>query len=192
MESQQPQLKMIWSEALLTAPPEPKLQPGYVLRIFDPAQDMEGYLSLMHEAGFTEFTPQKVEACLSRVLPNGFFVIVHEPSGEIVATAMASHNPTPYHPYGGELGWVAGRTAHAGKGLGTAVCAAVVKRFLSAGYERIHLLTDDWRLPALKVYLKLGFVPFLFEPGLDARWEAICEKLGWPFTPDAWPSITSG
>jgi len=187
MESKQPQLKMIWSEALLTSPPEPKLPPDYALRIFDPAQDLADYLSLVHEAGFTDFTPQKVQGCLRRVLPNGFFVVVHKPTRELVATAMASHNPTPYHPYGGELGWVAGRRAHAGKGLGTAVCAAVVRRFLSAGYERIHLLTDDWRLPALKIYLKLGFVPFLFEPGLEARWEVICEKLAWPFTPAEWP-----
>ncbi len=188
MENKQPQLKMIWSEALLTSPPEPKLQAGYTLRIFDPAEDLADYLSLVHEAGFTDFGPPRVERCLNRVLPNGFFVVAYEPTGELVATAMATHNPTTFHPYGGELGWVAGRPAHAGKGLGTAVCAAVVKRLLSAGYERIHLLTDDWRLPALKIYLKLGFVPFLFEQGIAERWEAVCEKLAWPFTPAVWPS----
>lgn len=190
MGNQQPQLKMVWSEAALATPPEPKLQADYALRIFDPAQDLADYLSLVHEAGFTDFSEQRVERCLSRVLPNGFFVVVHQPSGELVATAMATHNPTPFHPYGGELGWVAGHPAHAGKGLGMAVCTAVVKRLLSAGYERIHLLTDDWRLPALKIYLKLGFVPFLFEQGIAERWEPICEKLAWPFTPAAWPSAT--
>ena len=100
---------------------------------------------------------------------------------------MATHNPTPLHPYGGELGWVAGSPAHAGRGLGTAVCAAVVRRFLTAGYRRVYLLTDDWRLPALKVYLKLGFVPYLFEAGMAARWQGICNALHWPYTPESWP-----
>jgi mycothiol synthase len=182
-----PQLQMLWSEALLTTPPEPHLMPDYDLRIFDPAADTDAYLSLVREAGFADFTVERIEGCLMRVLPDGFFVVEHHPTGELVATAMAGHGPTPLHPYGGELGWVAGRTDHAGKGLGTAVCAAVVRRFISAGYKRIYLLTDDFRLPALKVYLKLGFVPFLFTEGTETRWKAICDQLGWPFTPAAWP-----
>ena len=184
-----PQLQMLWPEALLGAVPEPSLAPEYVLRIFDPDQDLADYLSLVHEAGFTDFDEQRVANCLERVLPDGFFVAVDMPTGQLVATAMATHNPKPLHPYGGELGWVAGRSAHAGKGLGTAVCAAVVRRFLSAGYRRIYLLTDDWRLPALKVYLKLGFVPYLFEAEMTARWQAIYESLRLPFTSESWPGV---
>ena len=60
-----------------------------------------------------------------------------------------------------------------------AVCAAVVARFLQAGYERIYLKTDDWRLPAIKVYLQLGFVPFLFTMGMEERWKTVCAKLKW-------------
>ncbi len=189
MENPKPQLQMLWPETLLDAPPEPRLQSGYALRIYDPTRDLEDYLSLVHEAGFTDFDSQRVDGCLNRVLPDGFFLAIHRPTNEVVATAMATHNPTPLHPYGGELGWVAGRPAHAGNGLGMAVCAAVVKRFLSAGYRRIYLLTDDFRLPALKVYLKLGFVPYLFEETMAARWHAICDQLAWPFTPDAWPYV---
>jgi mycothiol synthase len=187
MTEHKPQLQMLWPEALLTTPPEPHLSPGYELRIFDPLTDLEAYLSLMHEAGFAEFTTERVEGCLNRVLPDGFYVVDHTPTQELVATAMAGHGPGPLHPYGGELGWVAARTGHAGKGLGAAVCAAVVRRFISAGYKRIYLLTDDFRLPALKVYLKLGFVPFLFAEGLEARWQVICDRLGWAFTSEAWP-----
>lgn len=194
MNANQPQLQMVWPEALLDGAPEPVLPADYHLRIFDPASDTERYLALVHKAGFTDFTADRVAGCLNRVLPDGFFVVDHMPAdapartGEIVATAMASHAPTPLHRYGGELGWVAGSPAHAGKGLGMAVCAAVVRRFLSAGYRRIYLLTDDWRLPALKIYLKLGFVPFLFTTGMAARWQAVCDKLSWPFTPETWPS----
>lgn len=185
MVNNQPQLQMVWPESALDQAPEPCLVQGYALRIYDPDRDLESYLSLVREAGFTDFDEQRVSHCLDRVLPDGFFVAVYTPTDHLVATAMATHNPTPLHPYGGELGWVAGRSAHAGRGLGTAVCAAVVRRFLSAGYRRIYLNTDDWRLPALKIYLKLGFVPFLFNAGMAARWQAICESLNWPYTPES-------
>jgi len=188
MGNPRPQLQMLWPEDRLDEPPELVLQPGYSLRCFDPVRDLKDYLSLVHEAGFTDFDEQRVQDCIQRMLPNGFFVAVHEPDGELVATAMTTHNPTPLHPYAGELSWVAGRPAHAGHGLGMTVCAAVVRRYLSAGYERIYLLTDDARLPALKTYLKLRFVPFLCDEGLPERWKAIYEKLAWPYTPDAWPS----
>jgi mycothiol synthase len=110
---------------------------------------------------------------LERVLPRGFFLAVHQETGVLAASAMATHCPMPMHPFGGELGWVAGHPGHAGKGLGLVVCAAALRRFLDAGYERIYLKTDDWRLPALKTYLKLGFEPFLFQAGMAERWKKI-------------------
>ena len=113
-------------------------------------------------------------------------MVVHEESGEIVATAMGLHDHSADHPFGGELGWVAADPAHAGHGLGLAVCAAVTVRLIQAGYRAIHLYTEPWRLSALKTYLKLGYMPFLYQPGMAARWQTICEQLGWPFTPEAW------
>ena len=71
--------------------------------------------------------------------------------------------------------------------MGLATCAAVTARFLSAGYRNIYLKTDDFRLPAIKIYLKLGYAPFLFTPEMKARWEAVCRKLDWPFTPQEKP-----
>lgn len=72
---------------------------------------------------------------------------------------MARHWPEELHPQGGVLGWVAGDPALKGKGLGLAVCAAVVARLIGGGYRRIYLSTDDFPLPAVKTCLKLGFPP---------------------------------
>ena len=44
----------------------------------------------------------------------------------------------------------------------------------------IYLSTDDWRLPAIKVYLKLGYEPLLYADDMKGRWKAVCGKLGWP------------
>ena len=180
------QLQMIMSDVEVSVPPPPD---GYVLRTFR-STDAAKYLDLMHAAGFTSWGPETLAGTLNHVLPDGLFVIEHE-SGELVATAMATHSPAPLHPFGGELGWVAGHPEHRGKGLGAIVCAAVVDRFRRAGYRRIYLRTDDHRLPAIKVYLKLGFVPFLFAPDMQERWQAVCAKLNWPFTPEKWPSVES-
>jgi mycothiol synthase len=184
--SQQPQLMMLFAESLLTNPPAVVLPEEYLLRTYRP-EDEAGYIALMHGAGFTHFTPEYVQKTLRAILPDGLFVIEHISSGQLVATAMATHNPCPQHPYGGELGWVAGSAEHKGHGLGRAVCAAVLRRYIQAGYRRIYLSTDDWRLPAIKVYLTLGLQPFLYHDGMTERWQAVCAQLNWPFTPDAWP-----
>ena len=42
------------------------------------------------------------------------------------------------------------------------MCAAVTRSLVQRGYSRIFLTTDDWRLPAIAIYLKLGYVPDLY------------------------------
>ena len=181
-----PQLHMLWPSWQCAVPPEVELQPDYRLRIFS-LDDTDAYLALMHRAGFTSFDSVRVTTCLQQVLPDGFFVVEHRHSTVVVATAMANHAPKALHPFGGEVGWVAGDPDHSGRGLGRVVCSAATRRLLAAGYRRVYLSTDDWRLPAIKVYLSLGFEPLLFDPGMPDRWQAVCQKLNWPFTPDAWP-----
>jgi mycothiol synthase len=38
------------------------------------------------------------------------------------------------------------------------------------GYRHIHLDTEDWRLPALKIYLRLGYKPLLYAPDMATCW----------------------
>lgn len=171
-----PQLQMLWPESRIKFPPEISIPANYALRTYQ-VQDKEAYLRLMQEAGFTTFSEKDLSEWLKRVLPNGLFLITHPPTGQLAATAMASHNPDDLHPLGGELGWVAGNPVHAGKGLGKAVCAAAVNRFISAGYTHIYLKTDDWRLPAIKIYLQLGFVPLYYTGNMEERWQTIHKKL---------------
>ena len=95
-------------------------------------------------------------------------------------------NPEDWHPFGSELGWVACDPAHTGQGLGMTVVGAVTARLLGAGYRNIHLYTEDFRLPALKTYLKTGYIPMLYDADMPERWRAVCEQLRWPFTPEQW------
>ena len=184
-EETKPQLQMLWPKNRLDDPPAINVPDGYTLRTYIPG-DAKAYLDLMLKAGFDFWNEEKTETTLLTILPGGFFLIVHDESDSLVATTLATHRSLPLHPYGGELGWVAGDPDHKGKGLGLATCSAVVKRYLDAGYKRIYLQTDDWRLPAIKTYLKLGFLPFLFDDTMQERWKAVCKNLSWPEDSEQW------
>jgi mycothiol synthase len=125
-----------------------------------------------------------------RALPNGLFILWHAASGIPVGTAGAIHNPRGpryFFPFGGALADLIVHPEHRGRGLGRALTALVVNRLLDAGYEHLWLGVQGFRLPAIKTYLKTGFVPFLHQTGLAERWERICAQIGWPYTPDLWP-----
>ena len=173
-----PQLQMIWPKDRLDRPPAEPAPDGYELRTYRES-DEAAHAALMRAAGFTTWTDEKTRQSLPSCVPGGFFVILHAPTRALVATAMARHNPTEHHPAGGELGWVAGDPRHSGKRLGRAVCAAATRRFLEAGYSDIYLLTDDFRLAAIKIYLRLGFEPMQHCEGMTERWDKVLEELGW-------------
>ena len=184
-DASKPQLQMVWPQSRLDSPPEVPLAAGYELRTFRPG-DEEAYIRLMERAGFDGWTVERLAASMRPVLPGGFIVIVHTATGALVVTARSEHKPRDDYPFGGAIGWVAADPDHRGKGLGAAATAAATARLIQASYRNIYLLTDDWRLPAIKTYLRLGYVPRLFQPDILGRWREVCEKLNWPITPDDW------
>jgi mycothiol synthase len=179
------QLQMVWPYRLLSAPPAVLLPEGYTMRMYRPG-DEPRFFEVMDLAGWPGWDVEKLAPWKARILPDGWFMAVHEASGEIVASAMCLHSHEDEHPFGGELGWVCADPAHWGKGLGAAVTSAVTSRFIGAGYRNIHLYTEDYRPAALKTYLRLGYSPFLYLPEMADRWRAVCDQVGWPFTPETW------
>lgn len=177
-----PQLQMAWPKHLLHKPPIVKLPTGYSLRTYRPGDESRFY-EIMKLAGWADWSDEKLAPWLSRILPEGWFMIIHNLSGKIVTTAMCTHNYKEKNPFQGELGWLACDPEHIGFGLGLAVSAAVTTRFIEAGYANIRLYSEDFRLPALKIYLRLGYEPILTEPGMSKRWKNIFEQLGWGIVP---------
>ncbi len=172
------QLEMRYAEKRLATPPVPKVPEGYRLRCYRPS-DEPGLEKLMHQAGFEGWAARQLRRCLAKVLPDGYFLIEQIATGRIVAAALAEHSPSEAEPGRGELGWVAGHAEHRGKGLGLTVCAAATARLINAGYRNIVLLTDDWRLPAIKIYLQLGYEPVYYKEDMPGRWRAVLAELGW-------------
>jgi len=103
-------------------------------------------------------------------LAGSFFLTQH---GEPVATAQLHLNPDgPYTPVP-ELGWVAVSLAHRGHRLGSVVSLAVLHYAASTGHREVFLQTDDHRVAAIKMYLRLGFEPWMHDPTAPERWRAV-------------------
>jgi mycothiol synthase len=170
------QLQMIWPETRMAPGPEWQAPAGYLLRGFR-VGDEEAYLDLMHSAGFDTWNRDNLNAVLANAVPHGVVFVEHVASSKIVATAMGWRRPSSLFPDAYEMGWVAADPAHTGMGLGQVVIAAATRALLEHGAGRIYLLTDDWRLPAIKSYLKVGYVPLYHQPGMKDRWQELFLKL---------------
>jgi len=153
-------------------PPVPE---GYVLRQFR-AEDKAKYEDLFHLAFADE---GRFSEILERVLKRGFFVIEHVASDELVSSCQAWRGSSmSRHPDAGQMGWLVTDPSHARKGLGTMVAACATNRLVEEDYRRPCLGTEDFRLAAISIYLKLGWVPYIYREDLVPRWETIFGRLG--------------
>jgi mycothiol synthase len=178
---------MVWPEPRLKSSINPNIPNGYFIRTYQ-TRDEGSFMALMALMDFDPWTQEKLDYNMSRILPEGWFFGVDAKTGGVVATAMCLHNYYGHPPFTGDLGWLACHPDHQGKGLGYSLAASVTNRFRDAGYSRIQLHTEYYRLPAIKTYLKLGYVPVMYCPEVYESWEEACQKLHWPYTPQEWPT----
>jgi mycothiol synthase len=183
--NESPQLRMVWSNNDLAHSFDHPVPDGYSLRTYCPGIE-DQFFKLMTVAGWNGWNKEVLQPWLAKILPDGWFMIADEDSNEILYSAMSLHNYKGTYPFWGELGWLAGHPNHSGKGLGLVVSAAATDRLIKAGYKNIQLFTEEYRLPAIKTYLKLGYIPSFYIDGMAGRWENICNELSWPFTPNLW------
>ena len=110
-------------------------------------------------------------------VPDGLYFATH--CGMPVGTACAWRQSIDETDVGyvHMVGVVAEHTGHK---LGKWVSLAVLSYFRDNGFISAMLDTDDFRMPAIKTYLNLGFVPVYVEEGQPERWSDIFEKLGLP------------
>lgn len=60
-----------------------------------------------------------------------------------------------------------------GKGYGGLLNQIALWVFTKEGMETAHLTTDDWRIPAIKSYLRAGFYPDRSTEDFQRRWDDI-------------------
>ncbi|MFQ6097504.1 MAG: GNAT family N-acetyltransferase [Armatimonadota bacterium] len=140
--------------------PQIVLPDGYELRTAWPG--FEAAWAMVMNAAFDDakFTAQKCRQTYSSKPDqfdfDGAFFVMH--GDEPVSSAFAWLDE-PGQTEIGRVHWVGTVPAHAGKGLGRAVTLAVLHRFAQRGFRRAFLETQPYRLPAIRVYLRLGFQP---------------------------------
>jgi mycothiol synthase len=102
-----------------------------------------------------------------------FFICA--PDGEPCATASAYRQPE--WPDMGYLHYVGVRPAFTGRKLGALVSLIALWKFRAEGLKGAVLQTDDFRLPAIRIYLQLGFTPLMVHENQPARWDAVRAQL---------------
>ena len=170
------QLEMIWIEDLV--PQFNAIPKRYLLRQIE-KKDRESYFQLFMQ---TFNVKSRLDELINNSLNNGFFVVEDLSTALLVSSAVAAIYPSPRHPQGASLQWVMTDELHKGNGLGSAVVASATQKLIEAGYHKPFLSTDDWRLPAISIYLKIGWKPFVFNKTMENRWKAVFTKIGLEFS----------
>lgn len=155
-------------------PPMPESPPGYVVRRFQAGEEAAIGQALAGAFG-DEWPVERVQKSLTA---NSQIDAVFVVAFNDVPVAHTSARLAPDdHPGSGYIHWVGVHPAHQGKRLGYLINLKVLYHFREIGCRDAVLETDDFRIPAIKTYLSLGFVPEHNDPTHPERWEKIMEQL---------------
>lgn len=170
-----PQLKMHRKLADDLAPPE--IPEGVTIRTYQPGD--EAHWADIMNCGLSEnLTPEKARRDIMdqpQFDPEGLFFAELE-SGAVVGSACAWLDKPDETRYG-LVHMVCVKPEARGKNLGYLLTLAVLHYFQTKTEIRdIYLLTDDFRIPAIKSYLRLGFTPVMEHPSFERRWADIMKQ----------------
>ena len=171
----QPQLEM--RRPHLDHIPTIPLPDGYTIRPYLRG-DEAAWAAIMNECIGSNWTAERCRQSLTskpQFEPEGlFFAACGE---QPVGTACAWRNAVEERQIG-YVHMVGVLRAHRGKRLGWAVTVEVLNHLKRRGFSEAHLLTDDWRLSAIRSYLGVGFEPLLTHESHPERWKKVYEQLG--------------
>jgi len=99
---------------------------------------------------------------------NIFFLV--SPNGDIAGTVTYKYTNSEDT---GCIHMVAIEKNYRGKKLGVPLILYAVQKMIGDGKKKIILTTDDWRIPAIRTYLRAGFVPVIKsgDADMEKRWE---------------------
>ena len=86
-------------------------------------------------------------------------IVVAEREEQLVGTASAWEIDYGGGPLG-LLHWVGVDPAHRGQGLGAALNVRALQKLKACGYAEVWLNTSRERMAAVRLYERLGFVPY--------------------------------
>jgi mycothiol synthase len=162
------------------------LPAGYRLRTFQPGDEPAWARIMESSSGLgREWTVEKVRERIvqrEQFEPAGLFFATSDADGDRPVASATAWRKAADERVMGNVHMVCALDEHRGKGLGRLVSLAVLHFLRERGFRAADLSTDDRRLPAIRTYLGLGFVPvYLTDAALsddhEARWSAIFAQL---------------
>jgi len=137
------------------APAPPTLPPEWSLRPATDA-DVSGLAELLTEAFEETWTVERVRGALTDAPDVVRTWVVADEQGLVGTASERLHE---LHPDAGYVHWVGVRERARGHALGYSLTYACLRGFVERGFARAVLETDDFRVPAIRTYLRLGFIP---------------------------------
>jgi mycothiol synthase len=171
-----PQLKM--RRLSLEDLPPVETPHGYVLR--DAVPEDEPALAALQATAFDDagWTVERVQKALTQAADVVRVFVLAADDGTLVATASVQMPPGETRT--GFVHWVGADPARKGKRFGYWASLAVLHELKARGCSAAALFTDDFRLPAIKTYLNLGFLPLVTHESHPERWRKVAAGLGIP------------
>lgn len=111
-----------------------------------------------------------------RIPEDGHFLILDE-KGEVAAHSNVQIDE--HRPGTQTVHFVSVAERYRGRKLGYCVSEMVLDYAEKHNCPTLYLTTDEFRMPALKIYLKLGFKPVIGDKSLEERWFPIMRMLGY-------------
>jgi mycothiol synthase len=157
-------------------PEIPPLPRGYTLRTYE-ERDMPSLVATLADS-FHEYWDDARVARELTAAPDVQTVYVVSHGDRVVGTASSRFVPERY-PNAGYIHWVGVTSEHLRRGLASALLIHVLHEFRERGYPTAVLETDDFRIPAIRSYFKLGFIPIYDVRTEDhrARWSNVMSNV---------------
>lgn len=175
------QLRMVRSN--LDGLPEIKVPDGYEIRTYEEGDDIH-WVNVINASFGEAFTTADFYKDIGRKSlfnPEALYFVTFQ--GTPVGTTYA-RILVPGESEMGSVHMVAMAPKHTGQRLGKSVTLCALHFFQQRHFTCAILGTDDFRLPAIKTYLNLDFVPVYIDVDHAKRWSRIFPKLGLPIMPD--------
>ena len=115
---------------------------------------------------------------LDLVLEKDMFFVINDKGERVATVTTITHaNNTGY------LHMVKMLTSERGKGIGQAIANFSIEEFRRRSINEVYLTTDDFRVPAVKTYLKAGYRPIIYtdpDSNMLERWEKLYSEINYP------------
>lgn len=162
---------------LLDLPKVAPLPKGYMLRTFQSPDDLAPLAATLSAAFGVPWDIDRIRNKLTEA-PDVKAIYVVAWQGGPVATASSRFLPDRF-PGAGVVHWVGTHPDHIRRGLSSVLMTRLFQDFLEREYTEAVLETDDFRIPAIQLYLKFGFTPVCDAHGENHRdrWSVIFQTL---------------